>query len=167
MMAFSHMVIGAASWAVVAKMTNLPPADPAMVGMAALGALLPDIDHPGSLVGRRLKVISAPLVLVIGHRGITHSLIATAALAAILYFYGLGIIIAPLLIGYASHLMADSLTPSGVPWLWPWKRTFSFNLFRTGSFTEYLLTAFLAAIGSWAFGIERIRLPLAKLNLPF
>ena len=167
MMAFSHMVIGASSWAVVAKIFGLPPADPAMVGMAAFGALLPDIDHPGSWVGRRFQVISVPLALVIGHRGVTHSLIATGALAVVLYFYGLGMIIAPLLIGYASHLAADSLTPSGVPWLWPWKRTFSLNLFRTGSFTEYLLTTFLATIGSWAFGIERIRLPLIKLGLPF
>ncbi len=159
MMAFSHMIIGATSWAMTAKIAGLPPADPAMVGMAAFGALLPDIDHPGSWAGRRFAVISIPLSTVIGHRGVTHSLIATLLLGVCLYVYGLGFALAPLLVGYASHLVADSLTPSGVPWLWPWKRTFSLKLFRTGSFTEYLLTTLLAAIGGWAFGIERIRLP--------
>ncbi len=166
MMAFSHIVIGATAWAVTAKVSGMT-SSPAMIGMAALGALLPDIDHPGSWAGRRFRAVSVPLAALVGHRGVTHSLIATFLLAVGLYFYGTGAIIAPLLVGYASHLAADSLTPSGVPWLWPWKRTFSLNLFRTGSFAEYLLTACLAAVGGWAFGIERIRLPLVKSGIFF
>lgn len=38
--------------------------------------LLPDLDHPNSLLGRCLPWSSGPLFRLFGHRGFTHSLLA-------------------------------------------------------------------------------------------
>lgn len=49
-----------------------------MIPGALLTSLLPDIDHPRSLLGQRLRWISAPIARAFGHRGFTHSLLAVA-----------------------------------------------------------------------------------------
>ncbi len=54
---------------------------------------------------------------------------------------GVGIAFAGLMIGYFLHLVADSLTLEGVPWLWPYKVYFGFPpnrhmRFRTGTLWE-------------------------------
>ncbi len=49
------------------------------VPAALASALLPDLDHPKSVLGQRLPWISKPLSRLFGHRGFTHSLLAVAA----------------------------------------------------------------------------------------
>lgn len=159
MMAGSHVVIGAAAWAVAANLSGLPGNAPEALAAAALGALLPDIDHPQSWAGRRMRVISVPLAMIVGHRGITHSLIAVAAGVIVLAALGFGWMAAPVVVGYLSHLAADSLTPSGVPLLWPSRRRFTFNLCRTGGPLEIALVAAIAVIGTWAAGVDFTALP--------
>lgn len=84
----------------------------------AIGSLLPDIDHPGSLLGRRMKVVS---VIGLGHRGWTHSFLGFGIFTLLAYViipkYLLGFVI-----GYLSHLILDSLNPSGVAWLIPFSK---------------------------------------------
>lgn len=46
---------------------------------ALASALLPDLDHPKSVLGQRLPWISKPLSRLFGHRGFTHSLLAVTA----------------------------------------------------------------------------------------
>ncbi|MGE5478674.1 MAG: metal-dependent hydrolase [Bacteroidales bacterium] len=162
MMAGSHMVMGAALWAVAAKLGGGNPAEPQALGAAVLGALLPDIDHPQSWAGRKLRIISVPLALVVGHRGITHSALAVAGCLAAMVLLGTGWMAAPIAIGYLSHLLADSLTPSGVPFLWPSRRRFTLNVCETGSFIEIALVAAIAALGGWAAGIDLSHLPRPK-----
>lgn len=159
MMAGSHVIAGAALWAVTAKLTGGIAVDVPALAAAALGALLPDIDHPKSWAGRKLKIISVPLAYVVGHRGVTHSLVAVLAGMAALVTLGLDWVAAPLVIGYLSHLAADGLTPSGVPLLWPLKRRFSLNLCRTGSMGETVIVALIALAGGWAAGIDFSHLP--------
>src|SRR4051812_14632718 len=81
MMARSHVVVGVASWIVAAPLLHLPPADLTGVALAVFGALLPDIDHPQSWVGRRIRPVSTALAAALGHRGITHSALAVVGLA--------------------------------------------------------------------------------------
>ena len=163
MMAGSHVVMGVALWAVTAKATGAPAADPQALTAAAFGALLPDIDHPQSWAGRKMRVVSVPLSLLVGHRGITHSAIAVLAAVAVLMIMGVGWVAAPVAVGYLSHLMADGLTPSGVPLLWPSKRRFTLNLCRTGGIVEIAIVAAVAAAGGWAAGIDFSALPRPKL----
>ncbi|HID7802737.1 TPA: metal-dependent hydrolase [Proteus mirabilis] len=102
-----------------------------MIPAVLLGSLLPDLDHPGSILGRLFRIISLPLSKLCGHRGFTHSLLAFCGLA-ILWETQVTPYIAisadffhALLLGYLSHLLADMLTPSGVPFLWPLKMRFA------------------------------------------
>ena len=76
---------------------------------------------------------------------------------------GLGWVVAPVMVGYLSHLLADGLTPSGVPLLWPMKRRFTLNLCVTGSLREIGLVAIIAAVGGWAAGVDLNHLPRPHL----
>ena len=147
-MAGSHVVVGLAAWTWVAPHLGLPVLDARALGFAAAGALLPDIDHPSSWVGRRLPMISRPLAAMIGHRGVTHSLIAV--LACLVFLRSEGVrrsVIDPLVVGYLSHLAADLLTTSGLRLTWPSSKRQAIGLCRTGSFLETVIVAGVA-IGS-------------------
>lgn len=107
----------------------------AIVSVSAnfIGALAPDIDQPtaklwhsirgGSIIG---KLISP---LLGGHRFISHSIIgiflfgflAKAILGMIgtVLIVDLNIVWLAFMIGYISHLLMDTLTRDGVPWLFP------------------------------------------------
>ena len=84
-------------------------------------------------------MISVPLSAIVGHRGVTHSLLAVAVLVVGLIYLGDGAaspIVAPLVVGYLSHLVGDAITAGGIPALWPWRRQFGMALFRTGGIVE-------------------------------
>lgn len=49
------------------------------------GTLLPDIDHPGSYMGKRNKFISKVANKTLGHRGGTHSLLFAVLVYAFSY----------------------------------------------------------------------------------
>lgn len=142
MMAGSHVVLGAAAWFVVAPRLGLPAMDPIPLALAMAGALLPDIDHPKSWVGRRLRPLSTMIAAVLGHRGATHSLLAVVGCGWLLFHGGYSrAIVAPILVGYLSHLAGDLLTPRGLRLAWPLKGTWALPLCRSGSPFEPLVVA--------------------------
>jgi inner membrane protein len=133
-----------------------------LLAFAALGALLPDLDSPRSLltswkVGKLAPF--RPLALVIsktlGHRGPLHSLLGWAIFSsgAIIWSFhftsgslaGLSISV-----GYLSHLAADACTKTGIPALYP--RPGRYHLlprplrFSTGSLAEEALFAILSVL---------------------
>ena len=67
MLARSHVVVGVVAWAWAAPRLGLSTLGPLSVALAIVGALLPDIDHPSSWIGRRLRLISLPLAATFGH----------------------------------------------------------------------------------------------------
>jgi membrane-bound metal-dependent hydrolase YbcI (DUF457 family) len=78
-----------------------------------IGSLLPDCDYRKSPIGKIL-----PIWLISKHRGFTHSYFictAVSVFAVLSVGYGFGI---GLLIGYALHLLADSLTKMSLPYKW-------------------------------------------------
>lgn len=102
-----------------------------IIPAALLTSLLPDIDHPKSVLGQRLRWIALPIARAFGHRGFTHSLLAIAGGMAL---FQLDVprswpipadALHAMIIGYFSHLLADMLTPAGVPLLWPMPLAFS------------------------------------------
>lgn len=144
MMAGSHVVLGAAAWCVAAPHLGAGSLDPVALGLAMAGSLLPDIDHPKSWVGQRVRPLSTVIAAVLGHRGATHSLLAVAVCCWLLTQHGLpGGIVAPLLVGYLSHLAADLLTPRGLRLAWPLKGAWAVPLCRSGSASEKLVVAAL------------------------
>ena len=102
-----------------------------------IGGLTPDIDQPtaklwheipaGSLFG---KILSP---LLGGHRFISHSIIGIVLFGALGYWIlqlashtllvNMTIVWWSFMIGYISHLILDTITHEGVPWLFPipWK----------------------------------------------
>lgn len=158
MMALTHIAVGGASALLLAH--NVASTQHQALWCVAggiVGSLLPDIDHPNSWIGRRIPFVSIPLSSLVGHRGITHSMIALIAIQAMVLAAVLswrtahGAWLAPFLtglgLGYASHLLADWLSNTGIPLLWPNKRRFAAPLtIQTGSAIEYLL-----ALGVYAW----------------
>jgi len=123
---------------------------------ALASALLPDLDHPKSMLGQQLPWIATPLSRLFGHRGFTHSLLAVAAA-----IWGLNQRRLPaslpigikdaLIVGYLSHLLGDWLTPAGIPLLWPIKRRFRLPgwSLRSGSAIETGFCTLTLLATSW------------------
>lgn len=115
------------------------------VAAAGYGALIPDIDHPGSWIGRRFPFVSLPLSAWLGHRGVTHSLFA--AVVCLVTALTLGPVGTLIGLGYLSHLLLDWMTPSGVPLMWPRRDAFRAPMtIRTGGKAEFIFSGVL-----WAF----------------
>ncbi|WAT02808.1 metal-dependent hydrolase [Rouxiella chamberiensis] len=108
-----------------------------IVPASLLMSLVPDIDHPKSLLGQRLRFISQPIARIFGHRGFTHSLLAVAAGVFLLKTRLPPDWVIPIdalhgmVIGYLSHILADMLTPAGVPLLWPCRWRFRLPIITT------------------------------------
>ncbi len=145
MTAGSHVVIGLAAWSVAAPHLGLSTLAPLPLVLSAAGALLPDIDHPGSWVGRRLDFVARPLALAVSHRGVTHSLLAVLLCLVALRGWPRSVVV-PLAIGYLSHLAADMLTPAGLRLAWPLRARQSLPLCRTGSLGEFLIVTALIGL---------------------
>lgn len=150
MMASTHIGFGMACWLAYARMRGLPfPIEPVPMAIASVGALLPDIDHPNSALGRVIPFISIPVSAIFGHRGVTHSLLAVAGLSIALWYYGGLWFVPPLIIGYLSHLSGDLLCNSGVPLFWPNRSKVVIHLFNTGGLLEGLLRLCIGIFVIW------------------
>lgn len=149
-----------------------------------IGALLPDVDgggvitRPGTILKRFLN---RPMILLLdffgasvsevsrkvtGHRGFFHWLIwpiliiGYARKFSISWLFWLGL-------GYLTHVMADALTPLGVPLLAPFStKKISLLGIRTGSFLEFvvfILTLLYSIFASWELLPEGVREAFSKL----
>lgn len=109
---------------------------------------------------------------------ITHSLLAVISILAVLIFitwegryHQFNWMIAPLCIGYLSHILGDALTPSGVPLFYPKKKTYSFKLFKTRSTAEFItvctLTMTLFFVGGVGAEAYNHALSIIHENLTF
>ncbi|MCL6557256.1 MAG: metal-dependent hydrolase [Firmicutes bacterium] len=150
----THAAAGAFLGALSGAVFSSPEAG-AVTG--AVAALLPDIDHPGSTIGRKIPVIPVILEATAGHRTVTHTLWFCFAVAAGFGFlanwlagFGLpagGFLLAlPALAGSLSHLALDALTRSGVEPLAPLNGWHPRGRVVTGSFTDSFLV-FLVFLG--------------------
>lgn len=105
-----------------------------------IASVLPDIDTPNSFIGKRIPLISWPLKLIAGHRGIMHSVFIPLIGAALLFAitrataYPLAFTA-----GYLLHLLLDSLTPAGI---YPLSKIIPLRLrgpFKTGGIVDSCL----------------------------
>lgn len=118
MLAPTHMVAGQAAFVAASLAVGHAPSWPEAC-LAAVSGLLPDLDKRHGIVGRLFPWLSEPLEYRFGHRTLTHSLLACMALALLLWPllpYGVWLAVVA---GYASHPLADMMTPAGVGWFWP------------------------------------------------
>jgi inner membrane protein len=113
----SHIVVGQFAYFLAAAVAGHKP-HVAEALIAATAALLPDLDKRDGMVGRWLPWISGPIEYWVGHRTATHSLLATTLIALVAWPLPEGYSLA-LIAGFASHPIADMMTPAGVAWFWP------------------------------------------------
>ena len=89
---------------------------------AVAGALLPDADMKTTTAGRKLGPIGTLTSKLFTHRGLTHTF-----LFPILIYVWMSTIHVPvvpslmlgLVVGWVSHIIADTFNGKGVPLLWP------------------------------------------------
>lgn len=170
----THQITGIGAAAVSAAALEVPSTAAAvLVGAAWLGSMLPDADQPGAHVYQRSRIerrhvlarvtgalVRLPLrvLVLLPHRGITHSLFAcvlTAVVAGAVVS-----LVAPELapaaaagagIGYAAHIAGDACTPGGVALWAPLSRRRRWLLpaparIPTGSLREFAAAILLAAL---------------------
>lgn len=106
-----------------------------------VGSVAPDIDEPKSYVGRRTKGISHFVKLLFGHRGFTHTMIP-CLLLGVLAFNLNSELLWGFALGYFLHIVGDSFSKSGVPFLWPFtKKHIGVPLYKTGGVLELVIFA--------------------------
>ena len=108
------------------------------------GTLLPDIDEPKSMLGRRFH-------LPVKHRGLTHTVWFLLLLCGLLKWP----IFIWLVLGSFLHIFWDSYSRMGVCWLYPFSKYKEYNngarvkkgkhfwLYRTGQPSEYVVITLL------------------------
>jgi len=141
-MGSTHAMAGFVIWLAMVRANISPP-----LGIIAvvLRSRLPGIDHPNGTIRQMMqlpKFLKQPMREVIRHRGPTHTVwagiifpVLTVGLVAwsgnpILVSLATGL---AMFIGYSSHLVLDSLNPTGVKWMRPWKDFKLHGPIRTGS----------------------------------
>jgi inner membrane protein len=169
MMGHSHMLIGAAAGLGAAYLLQAP-APLEMMSVATFTALLPDIDHPQGTLRRKIHLIDDLLLFWLPHRGITHTLAALALVSLVAFIlYHQALISLPIAVaigaGYASHLVADMMTVSGLKAAWPLsdRTLYLWPSLRTGGITESLVCVLVFAGIGWLM-VEMRMVDVAQLQ---
>ncbi|MCD6157131.1 MAG: metal-dependent hydrolase [Euryarchaeota archaeon] len=168
MMWITHVVFGLFLYIIAVHLGFLPYETSYFV-IVGIASLIPDIDHPGSKISKllRLKKISEKLT----HRGFLHS-----AYPALLLFLGAYLLACYsgfsekaitvgmlLVIGYVSHLVLDSLNPTGVKWIYP--RAKVRGPIKTGSYGELAILFVISYALSILFFSSVLRMLINKDTL--
>lgn len=152
----THIVGGIAASLAFAQVSHYDPV--ILLGAGVVGALIPDICHGGSTIGRKLPIVSKVINTIFGHRSFTHSLLFLFLIGVLLItFMKNESVTAGILVGMVSHYILDMATKNGIKLLFPLKVTIRFPLTtRTGGSVEYVVFAALSLLsvyfGFGAFG---------------
>lgn len=142
----THIVGGIAASLAFAQVMNF---DPIMtMGAGILGALLPDICHGGSKIGRKIPLLSKLINVLFGHRTFTHSLLFLLIIAVLLNkFVPNESFRVGLLVGMGSHFILDMATKNGVKLFFPINLTVRFPItVKTGGPAESVTFALLSLL---------------------
>ena len=151
MLSHTHAIGGAALTYTLHKLGYIHPSMADYIVTSA-AALLPDLDHSSSVLGRRFKLFT-----FLKHRGLTHSLLGIALLYFILngiqtYVYQpIEPYINYILLGCISHVLLDMLTPSGVSLFYPFKKRIKIPLIKTGSWLETAFALCMVALMGYTY----------------
>lgn len=151
----THIIGGLAASLALANVMNYDPV--LLVGGGVVGALIPDICHGGSTIGRTLPMVSKLVNMLFGHRSFTHSLLFLLFVGFALKSFAVNESVGVgLLIGMISHIVLDMATKNGVKLFFPFKVKIRFPLTtRTGGAVEYVVFAALSLLSVY-FGYGAI-----------
>ena len=153
MLGNTHILGGITASLAFAQFSNENPV--VLVGAGVIGALLPDLCHGGSKIGRMFPISSKIVNKLFGHRSFTHSLLFLILMAFIMdAFVPYRSLIIGILLGMASHLILDMGTKKGIKLFFPVKISVRFPLtIKTGSKGERVVFALLCMLSLY-FGYE-------------
>jgi inner membrane protein len=151
----THIIGGITASLAFAQISNDNPF--VLVGAGIIGALIPDICHGGSKIGRTFPIISKIVNKLFGHRSFTHSLLFLFLVAMLLHaIIPYESIIAGLLVGMMSHIALDMGTKQGVKLFFPINMSVRFPLTtKTGGKVEKVVFTLLSVLSLY-FGYELI-----------
>lgn len=187
MMALTHRIGGMAAGTAIATVLHTDTCNSGIIIAAALvGCLLPDIDNSKSSISRKwsfisffvsagqriIRIISNLFPIkqreyirsLIGHRGLTHSLVPVVMMPGIVLLIGsitgyrcVYMIALGLVGGIISHLFLDMLA-GGVPLLMPFTtKRLCLARIKTGGFLEWIFRCILIIVLLY-FGLEVINI---------
>ena len=160
----THLAAGIFTGEILAISTNQTEIAPIVfsVCMAAVGSLLPDIDHPSSMLtksSRSTKMLSDSITAVTKHRGFTHTIVFVALAVALANYILLDkvsfskLLVEALCAGMLSHLLLDTLNEKGIMWLWPfYRQPMHIACIRTGSKAEEVFRVFMNVCATVTLG---------------
>ena len=142
----THIVGGITASLAFAQISNDNPL--ILVGAGIIGALLPDICHSGSKIGRKFPIISKMVNKLFGHRSFTHSLLFLILMVMVLHtLVPFKAISEGILLGMASHIFLDMGTKKGVKLFFPVSISVRFPLTtKTGSKVEKIVFMLLTML---------------------
>ncbi|MAH03687.1 hypothetical protein CMI39_02785 [Candidatus Pacearchaeota archaeon] len=114
--------------------------------IALLATFVPDIDTKNSKLGKYL--IFRPIQWFSKHRGIIHSISFLIFLTIILWLFFPEVSFG-FFVGFSSHLIADSLTVSGVSLFYPISRKKFSGIIRTGGMSETIIFVIFLIADLW------------------
>lgn len=149
----THIIGGMAASLAFAQVTHYDPV--LLLGAGVVGAIIPDICHGGSKIGRTLPLLSKIVNLLFGHRSFTHSLLFLFIMAALMNSFVMNeAVTAGILIGMGSHLILDMATINGIKLFFPVKVRVRFPVTtRTGGTVESFVFTALSLLSVY-FGYE-------------
>lgn len=152
----THIVGGITACLAFAQFSNDNPF--LLVGGGIVGALLPDICHGGSTMGRMFPFVSKIINKLFGHRSFTHSLLFLFLVAMLMdSIVPYKSITEGLLLGMVSHFVLDMATKKGIKLFFPIKIVVRFPLTtKTGGKVEKVVCTVLAVLSLY-FGYAIIR----------
>lgn len=156
----THIIGGITASLAFAQISNDNPL--VLVGAGVIGALLPDICHGGSKIGRKLPIISKIVNTMFGHRSFTHSLLFLFLVGMLLHtFIPYKAISLGILLGMASHILLDMGTKKGVKLFFPVSISVHLPITtKTGSKAEkvvFMLLTILSVFFSYEIMIKLIQ----------
>lgn len=170
MMGRTHIIIGLSYGIALIPSATQNGVTPGQLGFVmcglVVGSLLPDIDHPHSLISQQLPLVGKVISKLTRHRGIFHSILGVVIMFAWTQWLSISIadglsavgiqqadhatrnLNTGLMLGYILHIFADLLTISGVRLFYPLKRNIKIPVFKTGGVMEWLLGVVLMVVSA-------------------
>ena len=115
------------------------------IAILLTASVIPDIDSYKSKIGKKVKPLSFLINILLGHRGIFHSLFLLILISLVVALVKIESAIA-FFAGYLSHLILDSLTLEGVMFFYPFSKKKTKGFIRTGSLFENILFILLLVL---------------------
>lgn len=123
MQGYNHIVGGVVFTGIFASFHDVNVlSTPGLIGATVFCALLPDVDHVSSTIGKVFYPVAKYLQSRYGHRTITHSIFCFVVMLVLFMFCLPREYFVCCSYAFGSHLLFDMCTRSGVPLMYPFSR---------------------------------------------